>query len=235
MSEMKDVLVRSFIHDLRSKIFSMGADIRLILMGVYGNVSEEIERSLKEAHHKTVLVEKIIHEQFRLMDAFDVDMNNFLEAELDMKNEIIYPALKEFACILEEEEGGASCNLGEKGVRVDLDLPSESLLVKGRKSLLVSVFRNLVGNAVEHGGKGAIRITILAREVDCKYEFVVSNDGNPIEEEIAKKIFREPSLSGGSRGRGLYLIGKIVEMHGGEIYYDDASSVPRFVLTLPKA
>lgn len=211
----------------------MGADLRLILMR-HGNVDGEVLASIKEAHDKAVVMEKMIREQYRLWMDFRNDECDLLEAKLDIKADIIQPALREFACMLEQEEGGSFCNLVEKSVRIELDLPDKQLIVKGKKSLLITVFRNIIGNAVEHGGKEAIKISISAREMDDKYELVIVNDGNPIREDIAKRIFKDASLSGSGKGRGLYLIGKIVEMHGGDIFCDTESQMPRFVITLPK-
>lgn len=234
MSEMADVLVNIFLHDLNNQAFSMGADLRLILMR-YGNIDDEVLASIKEAHAKAIVMEKIIREQYRLWMDFRSDEIDLFGAKLDIKADIIQPALREFACMLEQEEGGSFCNLGEKNICVELDLPDKLPTVSGRKALLVSVFRNIIGNAVEHGGREAIKISISARDMDGKCEVVVANDGNPIKEDIAKRIFKEPSLSGGGKGRGLYQVGKVVEMHGGEIFCDTESQTPRFVITLLKS
>jgi signal transduction histidine kinase len=101
------------------------------------------------------------------------------------------------------------------------DLPS----VRGDRALLISVFQNLIANAVKfHGDQPpAVRIEAVAGEGE--WEFSCSDNGIGIDPEYAERIFvifqrlhAKETYPG--TGIGLAMCRKIVEYHGGRIWLD---------------
>ncbi|WP_456330604.1 ATP-binding protein [Archaeoglobus sp.] len=98
---------------------------------------------------------------------------------------------------------------------------------------LRTIFDNLFQNAVQHGKTD--RIEVKVKRVGDFCEIRVADYGRGIPEEIKDKIFDEGFAYGkaASTGQGLYLVKKLVERYGGEIWVEkNQPSGSVFVLKL---
>jgi signal transduction histidine kinase len=91
------------------------------------------------------------------------------------------------------------------------------------RQALHQVLANLVDNAQQHGSPGTV--PIVAGGCDAAGVWLtVSNDGSQIDPEVTSRLF-EPftqANSGATRahegiGMGLYVVRRLVEVHGGRI------------------
>ena len=102
---------------------------------------------------------------------------------------------------------------------------------------LAQVLSNLIGNAIQHGGKGPVTLDI--GEIGDSVRLSVHNHGNPIPIESQRTIF-EPLARGepdGAQGigLGLFIARAIVVAHGGDISVtSNASSGTAFEVVLPR-
>jgi signal transduction histidine kinase len=102
---------------------------------------------------------------------------------------------------------------------------------------LAQIVSNLVGNAIEHGGRTPV--TVVASEAGARVRLTVHNDGHPIPSHAQATIF-EPLARGTSEGThnlglGLFIARALVVAHGGEIRVrSTAESGTTFELTLPR-
>jgi signal transduction histidine kinase len=128
--------------------------------------------------------------------------------------------------------------IDDTGTTVDV---SRLPVVSGDRTLLVSLFQNLVANAVKFRGADPPVVRIAARRLEAEWEFSCADNGIGIEPEYAERIFvifqrlhAKEAYPG--TGIGLALCRKIVEHHGGRIWLD-ADQVPGacFRFTLPIA
>ena len=124
----------------------------------------------------------------------------------------------------------------KRGIRLELDLPDEPLVVRGSDGELQQVVTNLALNAIDampHGGT----LTVTGRATSRWAEVVVADTGEGIEAEAIDRIF-EPFFSTkvgrGGTGLGLSISHDIVRRHGGTV---DVDSQPgrgtRFTVRLP--
>ncbi len=98
--------------------------------------------------------------------------------------------------------------------------------VWGDEAQLASVFENLVGNALIHGGDAPPRIEIGARREDGDWVLVVRDHGVGFEPRQNERIFeifhaieRDTNTeSRQSTGVGLAIVRRIVQRHGGAIW-----------------
>jgi signal transduction histidine kinase len=120
---------------------------------------------------------------------------------------------------------------------------SELPTVPGDPTLLVSLFENLVGNAVKYRGDEPPHVAVsavLEREQNV-WTFTVRDNGIGIEPQYADRIFaifQRLHLRGQypGTGIGLALCRRIVEFHGGRIWLDTSSVTgATFRFTLPAA
>ncbi len=149
------------------------------------------------------------------------------EHELLDLNDVLAAAQSALAETL--QSSGASVVVGE--------LPR----VSGDRSQLISLFQNLISNAVKFRGAEAPVVRITAERQDEQWQLSCADNGIGIEGEYAERIFlifqrlhSRESYDGS--GIGLALCRKIVEYHGGRIWLDtDYTNGACFRLTLPIA
>ena len=86
---------------------------------------------------------------------------------------------------------------------------------------IFSVVDNIIRNAVIHGGTDRMDVKIEDDDKVCRISF--ADYGKGIPDEIKDKIFHERFSYGerGGSGLGLYIVRKIIESYGGNIYVED--------------
>lgn len=117
-------------------------------------------------------------------------------------------------------ESDSACD--KRQLTVNNQLP-DILVIKGNKQLLYSIFRNLMDNAINYAGEGAI-VSISAFETTRYWRFTFSDTGQGIPAEHLPHIFERfyrvdkgRSRSMGGTGLGLAIVKNAVLHHGGTI------------------
>ena len=114
--------------------------------------------------------------------------------------------------------------LQEKGIVASLHVP-EQVEVHGDQSLIYSIFRNLIDNAIAYA-TGASRLQIVCTEVEDEgrhsYEFTVSDNGQGVEPQHLQHLFERfyrvdkgRSRKLGGTGLGLAIVKNAALAHGG--------------------
>jgi signal transduction histidine kinase len=125
-----------------------------------------------------------------------------------------------------------------QGIRVSWDPGMPTFTTA--KSRLEQVFRNIIGNAIQHHHRQEGIIRIVVDTPDDFYQFGVIDDGPGIPSDFRDKIFAmfqkgpQGDKAGGS-GFGLALVKRIIESHGGSIWVDSVDGGgSAFRFTWPK-
>ena len=114
--------------------------------------------------------------------------------------------------------------LQEKGMQTVLRLPF-SAIVTGDQSLLYSIFRNLIDNALAYA-TGATRLSVSCEEAERDgrkfFDFSVSDNGSGVSPEHLQRLFERfyrvdkgRSRKLGGTGLGLAIVKNAVAAHGG--------------------
>jgi signal transduction histidine kinase len=96
---------------------------------------------------------------------------------------------------------------------------------------------NLVGNAVRHGGREDLTVTILCRMHDDGLTVEVADDGRGIDPGDRDRIFglfqrgRSPAEKGS--GVGLGMVRRIAQAYGGTLTLAESEQGARFIIHLP--
>ena len=126
--------------------------------------------------------------------------------------------------------------IAESGATVTVERLPE---IEADRNAIGQVFANIVGNAVKclHPDRpGAIRIAATA---DDPPVFVIEDNGIGIPDEYRKKIFQvfqHVHATAGGEGMGLAIVRRIVERHGGRIWFESTPQAgTRFFFTFAAA
>jgi len=225
-------MVKALSHDVRGSLLSISATLKLLSRGHYGKMDEAVVHRIKDLFSKTSGLIGITEEY--LGRSFSV--NNDLSAEvesLDLMKDLLIPVLKELSSEL-------------KGRHLMIDhrlhaMSNKPVSVRTNRIWLKMVFRNLLTNAVKYGDKEGM-ITIGFEDQGSCYRLNVYNSGKPIPEEYRETLFARWMGNGNGQngkeaaagtGLGLYLVNKVIQKLGGEIWYEARENGSNFVFTLP--
>ncbi len=143
--------------------------------------------------------------------------------------------------LVREVVSDAAPRAEKQGMTAECNLP-EGLYVNGNQSLLESVFRNLIENAIAYSGGTKVSVNMLEDSPD-QFTVSVTDNGSGIPEEHFAKIFdrfyridKGRSRKAGGTGLGLAIVHNAVLFHGGDI---TIANLPEggleFAITLPRA
>lgn len=147
------------------------------------------------------------------------------------------PVATDAHAVLGEALVNLSTAIAESGALVtNGDLPT----VRADPTQLLQLFQNLIGNAIKFRGPASPRVQVSARDVGHEWLFSVRDNGIGIDPQYAGRLFvifqrlhtREEYPG---TGIGLALCRRVVERHGGRIWFEsEPGKGSTFFFTFPK-
>lgn len=114
----------------------------------------------------------------------------------------------------------------------------ESLRVRGDPTLLGVLVRNLLDNAIRHGGQGGrggeVRVALVPEVSGCQLLVEDQGPGIPAAERAAvfERFRRGADATGPGSGLGLSIVARVVELHAGRLSVSDRSDGPGLRLSV---
>lgn len=206
---LKHQMTNNIAHELRTPITSIKGYLETILTTEnLGNQEQKyfVDKAYKQINRLSDLVNDI-----SILTKIE-EAHNLYEIE-EVK---ILPLIND---VLEN----LKTKLDDKNIRVNLDV-DQKVKIKGNKTLVFSIFQNLVENSVNYAGNN-IEISVKKYfEDDNFYYFLYSDNGVGIEEEHLPRIFERfyrvdkgRSRKDGGTGLGLAIVKNAILFHKGEI------------------
>jgi signal transduction histidine kinase len=112
--------------------------------------------------------------------------------------------------------------------------------IKADRLSISRIFRNLIDNALKHGGDDLSQLKVEYHESDGFHEFSIGDNGCGIDEFVQKtvfEVFKSGKTSGNVDGLGLGLttVKNLVEKHGGSIWMNSVlGNGTTFTFTISK-
>lgn len=227
---LKQEMTNNIAHELRTPVTSIRGYLETIL-NLYdydGDNSERIRGFLDRAYTQTIRLSELIQD-ISMLTKIEEAPDRF-ELEQVRMNELLNELSNDLADKLNENKDNFLVNV------------NDNVVIYGSRTLLYSIFRNLIENAISYGGENIDIVVRCYNENENTYFFEFYDTGTGVDEKHLVRIFERfyrvnegrTRKTGGS-GLGLSVVKNAVLFHKGSIV---AKNRPEgglhFLMTFPK-
>lgn len=214
-------------HDLRARLNAMVINLEMLKRALPENASTDSDTRERRERYAKVLSEEI------------AKLNRFLDSLLDLMSPHVEHNHEFDLCeLVKSLETFISPQAKKQAVLLDFQLPSDSVLVYGYRSLLRQAIFNVIVNALDAMPKeGVLEARIRVDPHEGFAELTFCDTGPGIPSSIAERIFdMHFTTKNTGTGIGLYVARVVLEKHGGRIQMEsDPGDGACFKLLLPLA
>ena len=211
------------IHEIKTPLTLMITPLRTIMESEQTD-DDILKRNLHIINNSTEYMSSLVKE---LLDYMSVEEHGYV---LDVRNMDVVANLK------------ATCNnfseiAKERGLQLEVELQSASVIVAADRKALMKIFNNLIHNAVKYA-ESWIKVSVSDSRDSVIIRF--ANDGPQIPADRRTDIFKPfvkftagNQYAAQSFGIGLSMARKLVEIHSGTLELTESSEYTEFVVTIP--
>lgn len=207
-SRMRRELTQNIAHELKTPVASILGFTETILDNP--DITEEVQKQFVSRTHAQAKRLSTLLQDISTLNRMDY-ARDFISMERVNVSVLFADIAKETSIALERRQ-----------MTLHNCLPQD-IIIRGNHSLLYSIFRNLVDNAVNYAGQGTT-IEVSATENADFWLFSFKDNGMGIPEEHLARIFERfyridkgRSREMGGTGLGLSIVKNAVVLHGGNI------------------
>jgi len=204
----KDEFIAMLAHELRNPLAPIRYGLELLRRG--GELTPPAARTRD-------MMERQLNHMVRLVDDL-LDVSRISRGKLELKVETVT-----LADVIQHALEATHPAVEAARHALTVDLPPTPVPLRGDLTRLAQVFSNLVNNACKYTPAGG-RIALAARLDGGEAVIEVADNGRGIEPALLPNVFdlfvqvgRHSGESQGGLGIGLWLVKRLVELHGGSI------------------
>jgi signal transduction histidine kinase len=200
----KTAMTNNIAHELRTPVTSVRGYLETLIE--HKNLSQEKKDDFTHRAYRQIIHLSEIIQNITLLSKTREAPHHF-----SMEDVNIYEILSDLIEIDRKEA------IEKNKSTVNLHV-TRNVTLKGNRTLVYSIFGNLIDNALKHAGENTTITINNYMEDDNYYYFSVSDNGKGTEEKHLKLIFeRFYRINKGGSGLGLSIVKDAVNFHKGEI------------------
>lgn len=225
---LKQEMTNNIAHELRTPVTSIRGYMETILNLSDNKLDQRIRGFLDRAYAQTIRLSELIQDismLTRIEDASD----RFTREPVEMR------------ALLYELKGDLIEKLNGKEDQLTIEV-SATVVIYGSRTLLYSIFRNLIENSIAYAGEKRAIVIRCYSENEESYYFEYHDDGMGVEEKHLVRIFERfyrinegRTRNTGGSGLGLSIVKNAVLFHKGSILAKNRSGGGlSFLITFPR-
>ncbi|MCG8581893.1 MAG: ATP-binding protein [Bacteroidales bacterium] len=224
---LKQQMTSNIAHELKTPVTSVSGYLETILNNK--DIEEDkkdyfIKKATKQCYRLSSLIEDIV-----LLNRIEEEGDHYERSELAIA-QMVQEVIEDREKLITQQQASIILKI------------KNTVKVKGNKSLVGSIFQNLIDNALAYAGEKVTIIVDMYHEDDEYYYFSVIDDGVGISKKHLARIFERfyradsgRSRKMGGTGLGLAIVKHAVNTHKGEVSVKNgANGGAEFYFNLPK-
>lgn len=217
---LSESVKNSEVRNRRELTQNVAHELKTPVAAILGYMESLISNPDIDRDKQNFFIERTYHQSQRLADLLeDISMLN----RLTDSNKLYEKEDIDVVSVVYEVMRDTSEAAAKRNVKVDIQLPP-NIILHGNRSLLYSIFRNLIDNSIAYAGEGVI-VEVMHSHSDSQYHyFTVRDNGVGVAtlhlEHLFERFYRIDkgrSRKLGGTGLGLAIVKNAVLFHNGKI------------------